>query len=129
MSKLGDAIRRSMRAEAAPMGFGAARPQPKATMLVGVLTAGAVKAEGADVVVIDAPAGLPSVAGIKAAVDGNNGAVVGVRTNQADREPLAELAKNGLGFLLFEPESTPAAALLEEDLGFVFTVPQGAEES
>ena len=41
----------------------------------------------------------------------------------------ADLAKIGLGFLLFEPESTPAAALLEEDLGFVFTVPAGAEES
>jgi hypothetical protein len=129
MSKLGDAIRRTMRAEAAPMGFGAARPQPKATMLVGVLARAGTRVEGADVIVIDAPGGLPSAADVKAASEANNGAVIGVRTNKAEREALAELGKSGLGFLLFDPDSTPAAALLEDEVGFVPALPADPEES
>ncbi len=59
MSKPADAIRRSQRVEAAPIGFGALRAAPKATMLVAafVPNAGAVAAareRGADVVIIDA---------------------------------------------------------------------------
>src|SRR5262245_41592354 len=56
MAKLADAIRRSQRIESAPMGFGAARVAPKATMLVGAIVsnaAGVAKAReaGADLVV------------------------------------------------------------------------------
>ena len=53
MSKLADAIKRSQRTESTPMGFGAARPAAKPSMLVGFLGAAGdvVKARdaGADV--------------------------------------------------------------------------------
>jgi hypothetical protein len=120
MSKLSDAIRRTMRSEAAPMGFGAARAAPKATMLVGAFGSAAT---GADVVVLDGRNGGVSPAAIEKARAGDNGIVVGLRAASIDREQIAELRKAGLGFLLFEPETTPAAALLEEELGYVMALP------
>src|SRR5574339_665062 len=110
MSKLAEAIRRTLRSEAAPMGFGAARAAPKATMLVGALGAAAA---GADIALLDGRARMPSASDLeRAKADG--AAVVGLRANDVDRESLAALRKAGLDFLVFEPDSTPAAALLDE---------------
>ena len=62
MSKLADAIRRSQRVESAPMGFGAARPAAKPSMLVGFLGAAGDVAKardaGADFILVDALASL-----------------------------------------------------------------------
>jgi hypothetical protein len=122
MSKLAEAIRRTMRAESAPMGFGAARPAPKATMLVGVIGKAAASPD-ADVIVIDSGDRLPAGSEVARLREANPGAAVGVKARNADRAALAELAKQGLDFLVFDAESTPASALLEDSLGFVLALP------
>jgi hypothetical protein len=126
MSKLSDAIRRTLRSESAPMGFGASRPAPKATVLVGFIgrAADAAAATGADVVVLDG-ATADDLAKVKA---GNGAAVVGLSAKNAGRAALAELRKAGLDFLIFDAETTPAAALLEDDLGFVLALPEKVED-
>ncbi len=126
MSKLSDAIRRTLRSESTPMGFGAARAQPKASMLVAVLAGAGQEAAGADLVVLDGRGGAPSAADVQKAADG---AVAGAWARGIDRGALAELHKGGLDFLIFEPESTPAAALLEDDVGYVMALPPSPEES
>jgi hypothetical protein len=124
MSKLAEAIRRTLRSEAAPMGFGAARAAPKATMLVGVIGGAA---GDADVVVLEARGKVPSPSDVERA-RGEGVAVVGLRANDVERSALEELRKGGLDFLLFDPDSTPAAALLDDQLGYVMAVSGEADE-
>jgi hypothetical protein len=128
MSKLSDAIRRTLRAEAAPMGFGAARSAPKATMLVGLLQSGAAGAAGADLLLLDGRTSTPSAEEVEEAKEGNSGAVVGLLAGQVQRETLSELRSRGLDFVVFDAEKTPASALLEEDVGFVLALPDKAED-
>ena len=127
MSKLADAIRRTLRTESAPMGFGASRSQPKATMLVGLLVpaASASAASGADVLVIDGRKGTPSAADVRASGE----TLTGVWGRNVDRGAVAELRKAGADFLLFEADSTPAAALLDDDIGYVLALPGTPEET
>jgi hypothetical protein len=127
MSKLADAIRRTYRAEAAPMGFGAARPAPRATMLVGFIgrASDAGNAAAADVVVISGNASPEDIAKAKGA---NGSGVVGLAARDADRSTLASLRTSGLDFLIFDAESTPASALLEEEVGFVLALPSKPDD-
>ena len=131
MSKLGDAIRRSQRVEAAPMGFAAARPAPKATMLVGYIGTDAGSLEkareaGAEVVLGRSASEIsPSTAerlhsGAGATPLGLWGAIGSNGT--------ADLHKNGVDFLVIDPETTPAATLLNEDLGYVLVLPEEPDE-
>ena len=125
MSKLADAIRRTMRPEATPMGFGAARAIPKPTMLVGAFGAGGSEA---DIVVVDGRAGAPSAKEIERA-KGEFATAVGLRANQVDRSLLGELRRSGLDFLIFEPEATPAAALLDDEIGYVMALQGQPDEA
>lgn len=113
MSKLADAIRRSQRIESAPMGFGAARATPKATMLVGAIAsdaAAATKAReaGAEVVIVKDAAAVSGVTDVPAGVWGSSG--------------------DGADFLVIDPEKTPASELLNEDRGYVLILPDAPEE-
>jgi hypothetical protein len=131
MSKLGDAIRRSQRVESAPMGFAAARPAPKPTMLVGLINGqeaelNQAKEAGADVIIVDRhghDVQLSDIEKLEATE-----LPVGI-TGRVLTVSMADLRKAGLDFLAFEPDHTPATALLEEDLGFVVRLPEGADES
>lgn len=131
MSKLADAIRRSQRVEAAPMGFGAARATPKATMLVGVLIppSAAGTAKDADVVILDARSGKLVKDEAETAKAAGGDAVLGAWVGDIDRDGAKELHAAGVDFLVFAPETTPASALLEEDLGYVLTLPAEPEEA
>jgi hypothetical protein len=100
------------------MGFGAARAAPKATMLVGVFGGAA---DGAEVVVLDGRGKAPAVSDIERA-KAEGVAAVGLRANDIDRSSLEELGKAGLDFLVFEPDSTPAAALLDDKVGYVMAI-------
>jgi hypothetical protein len=126
MSKLTDAIRRSQRVESAPMGFGAARPAPKATMLVGYLPADGATADkgreaGADVLLLRSA----DVAGLNKLQNGTSPAGV-----WADFAAVAtsDLQKAGVDFLVLDPDTTPAATLLNEDLGYVLVLPKDPDE-
>ena len=127
MSKLGDAIRRSQRVEAAPMGFGAARPAQRPSMLVGFMgpegdLAAAVSA-GADFALVES-SGTPDAKGLRTSA---GSLPLGIASAIADSEAAKTLQEGGVDALLVN-DSTPAAALLNEDLGYVLTLPAGAEE-
>jgi hypothetical protein len=129
MSKLADAIRRTQRVDAAPMGFGAARTAAPPTMLVGALVdaagvAAAVSA-GADVVVLSAASLSPD--DVKKAREAAPDAVIGAMASVAGSEAATALKTAGLDFLIVT-DSTPAAALLEDDLGYALALPNQPEE-
>ncbi len=130
MSKLADAIRRTQRVESAPMGFGAARSAAPPTMLVGALVdadgVAAAVAAGADVVLINVSGSL-SPENVKKARQAAPDAVLGAMAAVTDSAAAAELKSAGLDFLVVS-ESTPAAALLEDDLGYALGMPSQPEE-
>lgn len=131
MSKLGDAIRRSQRVESAPMGFAAARPAPKATMLVGLINGqeselSQAKEAGADVIIVDRHGHDVQLSDIEKLEATDLPVGIAGRILTVSME---DLHKGGLDFLAFEPDHTPATALLAEDLGFVIRLPEGADES
>ena len=129
MSKLADAIRRTQRVDAAPMGFGAARSAPPPTMLVGALAdvagVGAAVAAGADVVLLNG--GTLSPDDVKKARQSAPDVVLGAIASVTDSEAAKALRDAGLDFLLVE-DSTPAAALLDDDLGYALDLPNQPEE-
>jgi hypothetical protein len=132
MSKLADAIRRSQRVEAAPMGFGAARPAPKPSMLAGALVAAngveaAVKA-GADFVMIDAFATSLSPDDAKKARAAAGDVPLGAGTKVANSAAAKALREAGLDFLVID-DAMPASALLDDDLGYVLALPASPEET
>jgi hypothetical protein len=133
MTKLADAIRRSQRIEAAPMGFGAARPATKPTMVVGAIakpgdSLQAYKDAGVDLVVIDARPGAMSEADARKLGDDAGSLTLGLLAGSIDASQVASLQGAGFDFLVFDADSTPAAALLNEDLGFVLSLPAQADE-
>jgi hypothetical protein len=133
MTKLADAIRRSQRIEAAPMGFGAARPASKPTMVVGSLakpgdSLQACKDAGVDLVVIDARPGALAESDAKRLAGEAGGLALGLLAGSIDATQAASLKDAGFDFLIFDADSTPASALLDEDLGFVLALPAQADE-
>ncbi len=133
MTKLAEAIRRSQRIEAAPMGFGAARPAQKPSMVVGAVAKSteslkAYKDAGADLVVIDARGGALSEADARKLAADADGVVLGALTGTIDAAQVKVLQAAGFDFLVFDPESTPAAALLDDDLGYVLALPSQPDE-
>ncbi len=128
MSKLADAIRRSQRVESAPMGFGAARAEPRPTMLVGFFgpegdVAKAGKA-GADFVLVDARNGKLDAAKARGAA---GDLALGAWTTAQDSAAAAALREGGIDFLVVA-EDSPAASLLDDDLGYVLALPSQPEE-
>jgi hypothetical protein len=133
MTKLADAIRRSQRIEAAPMGFGAARSAPKDTMVVAALVDAAadlagLKEAGADVVLIDARSKALSDADATRLGSAANGLSLGLLATGIDAAASRKLCEAGFDFLAFDPETTSAAALLEDDMGYVLLLPEQPEE-
>ena len=130
MSKLADAIRRTQRVDAAPMGFGAARNAAPPSMLVGAIVdadgVSAAAEAGADVVLLQASGALSADA-VKKAREAAPGVVIGAMASVADSEAAKALKDAGLDFLIVT-DSTPAAALLEDDLGYAFDLPNQPEE-
>jgi len=134
MSKLADAIKRSQRTEATPMGFGAARPAAKPSMLVGFLGAAAdlekAREAGAEILIVDAhPAGLGKLLGASPELPADafkadpskDQAPAGIYTDP-DVAGAKALKERGFDFIIFEPGGTPAAATLDEDLGYVLAL-------
>jgi len=142
MSKLADAIKRNQRTESTPMGFGAARPAAKPSMLVGFLGAAGdvVKARdaGADLLIVDArpSGGLSKLLGASNELPADAFKVDTTQVQSpagAFADPDAGGAKalkdKGFDFIVFEPENTPAGALLDEDMGYVLALTSSAEDS
>jgi hypothetical protein len=107
------------------MGFGAARPAPKPTMLVGFIgpaaAAAAARRAGAEVVVLE---GKPSdLAPLR-----KDAPEMPLGASLSGNAPLQALKDAGADFLVFDAGSTPAEVLLEESLGHVLALPDSPEE-
>lgn len=133
MSKLADAIKRNQRTEATPMGFGAARPAAKPSMLVGFIgpAADLTKAHdaGAEIVIVEAHSsgGLGRLLGASPELPPDafkadtSKAQPGIVTDP-DVAGAKALKERGFDFIVFDAGSTPAAATLDEDLGYVLAL-------
>jgi hypothetical protein len=132
MSKLADAFRRSQRVESTPMGFGAARPTAKASMLVGFFgpAADAAKARdaGAEFILIDARATALNPAAAKALRDQSGDLPIGAWTPVAGSADAKALREAGVDFLIVA-DASPAAALLNDDLGYALALPSQPDET
>jgi hypothetical protein len=99
-------------------------------MLVGALVdasgVAAAASAGADVVLLNVSGALTPDA-VKKARDAAPDAVIGATGSVADSEAAAALKNAGLDFLIVT-DSTPAAALLEDDLGYALDLPNQPEE-
>lgn len=121
MSKLSDQMRRAARAESRPVGFTSVATAPQRTMLViaeTAATAAAKAAENADALLLPDDT---SDDAIKAAA--KNGVCVGVRLAKGDRARVTALREAGADFVVLTEEAS-AAALMDEELGYILDVPR-----
>jgi hypothetical protein len=129
MSKLADAIRRSQRVEAAPLGFGAARLAAKPSLLVGYQGPAAglkdAREAGADLLIAEAE--TLDAATVKKLREDAGDLVLGLKPARPGADTRA-LREAGADFLTFVPETTPAAALLDDDMGYVTLLGPDPEE-
>jgi hypothetical protein len=114
------------------MGFGAARPAAKASMLVGFFgpAADAAKARdaGAEFILIDARATALNPAAAKALRDQAGDLPIGAWTPVAGSADAKALREAGVDFLIVA-DASPAAALLNDDLGYVLALPSQPDET
>jgi hypothetical protein len=130
MSKLGDRIRKTMHTDAAPIGFRAVRPAKTPSLLTALLlddpdkVAQAIAAGAGVVILKDA-----SADGIGAAVDAAGETPLGVWPKRIDAEEATSLIAASVDFIVFEAESTPATALLEEKLGYALALKDDQDDT
>jgi hypothetical protein len=113
------------------MGFGAARPAAKASMLAGLFGPAADVARGreagAEFILVDARASSLTAANAKSLRDGAGDLPLGAWTSIADSAAAAALREAGVDFLVVS-DSSPAASLLNDDLGYVLVLPLQPED-
>lgn len=124
MSKLADKIRNASRSEPQPLGFGSAKAAVAATMvLAGVAPDAQAAAElarrGADVVIIGSPSSPAAAASGKDVT----GAVAGARIAGKAANEAAAYREDGFDFVVFDPNSASATALLDDKIGYVLALP------
>ena len=125
MSKLADKIRAATRLSMAGIGFGAAKAASEPTLvLVGVAKDAKDAAEmgkrGADVVVISGarPDAAKDIAGVIA------GAVIAGKQDDEAKS----YREGGFDFVVFDPNTASATALLDEKCGYVLALPKDLDE-
>lgn len=136
MSKLSEAIRRTVKRESAPMGFQrlAARDQPATMLVVATVrestgsAVGAAASAGADVVLI-APDNPPAPDALKEMAGSAGSATLGIWLRQASTEAAKAAGEAGIDFLVFADDNTPAQVLLDEKLGFVLSLAESADDT
>ncbi|MPZ47741.1 MAG: hypothetical protein GEU75_00215 [Dehalococcoidia bacterium] len=113
------------------MGFGAARLAAKPSMLVGFVgpaaQAGPAREAGADFLLIEV-AGALDAAVVKQLREAANDLPLGVLPKTVAADKTTELREAGLDFLGFDAETTPAAAILDDDMGYVLALPEQTDE-
>ncbi|HLF79256.1 MAG TPA: hypothetical protein VJB57_17380, partial [Dehalococcoidia bacterium] len=129
MSKLGDAIRRNQRVESAPMGFGAARPAQRPSMLVGFIgplgDVAAASSAGADFIIVEASGSAPDAPALRTAA---GDLPLGVATKVETAEAAKALQEGGVDCALVW-DDTPAVALQAEELGYLLVLSASADET
>lgn len=126
MSKLSDKIRSVSQLAAQPLGFGSAKSVAQATLVL----AGVAKDEkdavemqkrGADAVILTGakPDGAKAV----------SGAILGAAIGGKAEDEAKAYREGGFDFVVFDPNSASATALLDEDIGYVMTLPKDLDEN
>ena len=124
MSKLGDRIKRAARSEPQQLGFVTSRTDKSATIVLAAVArdasaASSAMSAGADVVIVGdntAPASGKAPDGCVA------GAWIG---GTASAEAMKEA---GFDFVVFNPDTTPSTAVLEEQIGYVLVLPEDVSD-
>lgn len=129
LSKLADKIRRATRLHAAPLGFGAARAASEPTMVLAALTgdpgaAPDLARRGADAVVVD----LRKSGGSPKPAPASEAAVGALIAAKSEGESSA-CEQAGYDFVVFDPDSAAATALLEEAVGYVLAMPKDLSDA
>lgn len=118
MSKLSDKIRKAARGEPQPLGFVAAPSKSSATMVLAGIAKNAGDAaelarRGADAVIVTSP--RPA--------EGKQGEVITGAAISGDDDARA-YREGGFDFVVFDPDRTSSTAVLEEEVGYVLSLPK-----
>jgi hypothetical protein len=124
LSKLAEKIRNASRSEPQPLGFGAAKAAVVPTMVLAGITrdvgaAAELAKRGADVVIIGSSA-APATAGSGKDV---KGAIAGARIAAGAANEATAYREGGFDFVIFDPSTASATALLDEGVGYVMILP------
>lgn len=125
MSKLTEAMSRAVRRESRPIGFSSTATKTNATMLL-LARAPAAGAKDAASSGADAVIGGPIERGANGA---SGSALWGAEEPVKGREGARALRESGADFLIFADDTTDAAVLLEDDLGFVMRIDFDASDT
>jgi len=124
VSKLADRIRNATRPPAPAIGFVRAQSAAPASLVLAATARNAAEApdlakRGADVVIIGSAA-EPARAGGR--VEAGEAVVGAWAAGTADDEA-KQFRESGCDFIVFDPDSAAAAALLDEEIGYVMRLP------
>jgi hypothetical protein len=127
VSKLAERIRRALRVDSPPIGFGpAARVSKPSLLLAAILPSFSAEAakeavsRGADTCLFTVSHAKDEE--MKKVVQALGEVPCGIHLAQVDDEAAAHLAKLGVDYAAFEPETALATALLESNLGHVLSL-------
>ncbi len=126
MSKLADKIKKVTQLASQPLGFGSSKAAAESTMVLAGVAKDAkdgaeMQKRGADVVILTSakPESGKDV----------TGAILGaIIAGKADDEAKA-FREGGFDFVVFDPNDASATALLDEDIGYVLTLPKDLEDN
>lgn len=130
MSKLAEKIRSAARSEPQPLGFGAAKASAVATMVLAgaardVGAASEMARRGADVVIVgSAKSAAKPDSGKDVA-----GAIAGARITATVVNEAVQYREGGYDFVVFDPNAASATALLDENVGYVLTLPDNLSDN
>jgi hypothetical protein len=130
MSKLGDKIRKAMRLESAPIGFGAVAAGPRAPSMLllvqgaasGMRRRGDLAESGVDALLLSLANPERETGEVEKWVKESGGVPCGAQVASASGQTVSALKEAGVDFLAFDAEATSAEALLESELGYVLVL-------
>ncbi len=127
MSKLSERIRRAARSVPAPFGFGAAAaPARSPSMLIIVRLAASESAKAADAAKAGADAVIVAGDPAKAKAEGT---ILGAALEKTDRSTATAAREAGADFLLLDPATALAEAMLDQKLGYVLHLTEELDDT
>lgn len=138
MSKLAERIRRAMRLESAPIGFGpvvSRAPIPSLLLMVHGPASrtprqvGDLASKGVDAILLSAANPEAEMGEVARWVKDAGDVPCGAQVLAPTAAEVAGLKEAGVDFLAFDPEATKAEALLEKEMGYVLALSSEPSDS